>query len=228
MTARIATREDWLAERKALLAEEKAFTKARDDLSARRRALPMVKIKKPYRFSGESGEQGLADLFGPHRQLLVYHFMFGPDWSEGCPSCSYWADNFEGIDVHLAARDTAFIAISNGPLDKLLAYRKRMGWSFPWVSSGDSGFNEDFGVTISADDDDPEYNYRPFKGDPGEYPGISAFLREGSEVFHTYSTYGRGLDMLNGAYHYLDLTALGRQEDDLPWPMAWVKRHDKY
>ncbi len=228
MTPRIATREDWLAERKALLAEEKALTKARDTLSERRRALPMVKIDKPYRFASEHGEQGLANLFGPHPQLLVYHFMFGSDWQEGCPSCSYWADNFEGIGTHLAARDTALVAISKAPLDKLLAYRKRMGWSFPWVSAGESGFNEDFGVTIAEDDPEPEYNFRPFTGKPGEYPGISAFYREKDEVFHTYSTYSRGLDMLNGAYHYLDLTALGRHEDDLPWPMAWVKRHDTY
>ncbi len=226
MAPRIVSREAWLAERRALLAEEKAFTQARDALSARRRELPMVRIEKPYRFAGEAGEVTLTGLFGQHRQLIVYHFMFGPDWQEGCPSCSFWADNFAGIGIHLAHRDTALVAVSKAPLEKLLAYRKRMGWSFPWVSAGNSGFNEDFGVSFAGEGG--EYNYAPRSGTHSELPGISVFLREGDAVFHTYSAYSRGLDMLNGAYHFLDLTPLGRQEEGLPWSMAWLRRHDSY
>ncbi|MFN0113153.1 MAG: DUF899 domain-containing protein [Paracoccaceae bacterium] len=226
MENRIVPREVWLAERRALLADEKAFTKARDALSARRRDLPWVRVDRPYRFDTGTGQATLADLFAGQRQLVVYHFMFGPDWSEGCPSCSFWADNLEGIGIHLAHRDTALAAVSKAPAEKLLAYRARMGWSFPWVSAGASGFNEDFGV--SFDGPGGEYNFFPRTGTHSELPGISVFLREGGEVFHTYSTYGRGLDMLNGAYHFLDLTPLGRHEESLPWPMAWVRRHDRY
>ncbi len=225
MERRIVSRDAWLAERRKLLAEEKALTEARDALSAKRRALPAVKVEKPYRFDSEHGKLSLAELFGSCRQLLVYHFMFAPDWEEGCPSCSFWADNFDGIGVHLAARDTALVTVSKAPLAKLLAYRERMGWSFPWVSSGGSDFNEDFGVTVTEGAD---YNYRPFTGKPGEYHGISAFLKDGDQVLHTYSTYARGLDMVNGAYQFLDLTALGRQEEGLSWTMAWLKRHDRY
>jgi predicted dithiol-disulfide oxidoreductase (DUF899 family) len=223
---RIVSREDWLAERRAFLAREKDFTRARDALSAARRALPAVKVEKPYRFESEEGPIALEGLFGGRRQLIIYHFMFGSDWAEGCPSCSFWADNFEGIGIHLAHRDTALVAVSKATLEKLLAYRARMGWSFPWVSAGDSGFNEDFAVSFAGAGG--EYNYAPRGGGHAEMPGISVFLREGDNVLHTYSAYARGLDMLNGAYHYLDLTPLGRHEDGLPWPMAWVKRHDRY
>jgi predicted dithiol-disulfide oxidoreductase (DUF899 family) len=222
----VTDRATWLAARTELLAEEKDFTRARDALSARRRALPWVRIDKPYRFDTETGPATLADLFGGQRQLIVYHFMFGTDWEEGCPSCSFWADNFNGIGVHLAHRDTALIAVSKAPLAKLLAYRARMGWSFPWVSAGDSGFNEDFGVSFAGPGED--YNYAPRTGTHSELHGVSVFLRDGEAVCHTYSTYARGLDMLNGAYHYLDLTPLGRHEEDLPWSMAWLRRHDQY
>ena len=225
MTA-IVDRAAWLAARKALLAEEKAFTRARDSLSARRRALPRVRIDKPYRFETEAGPATLADLFDGQRQLIVYHFMFGPDWQEGCPSCSFWADNFDGIGIHLAHRDTRLVAVSKAPLDRLLAYRARMGWTFPWVSAGTSGFNEDFGVSFAGPGG--EYNYIPRTGTHSELHGISVFLQEGGEVFHTYSTYGRGVDMVNGAYQFLDLTPLGRHEEDLPWSMAWLRRRDRY
>jgi predicted dithiol-disulfide oxidoreductase (DUF899 family) len=228
MAPRIASAAEWRGERLALLAEERAFTRARDALSARRRALPMVVVDKPYSFTTESGPASLADLFAGHRQLIVYHFMFGADWQEGCPSCSFWADNFEGIGIHLSHRDTRLVAVSIAPLEKLLAYRTRMGWTFPWVSSAATSFNEDYRVTMPEGADKPEYNYAPRPGAKGELPGISVFLRDGDQVFHTYSTYSRGLDMLNGAYHFLDLTPLGRQEDGLPWSMAWLRRHDSY
>jgi predicted dithiol-disulfide oxidoreductase (DUF899 family) len=222
---RIATREDWLAERLALLAREKALNRARDELAAARRALPWVRIDKPYRFEGAGGPLGLADLFAGRSQLALYHFMFGPDWQEGCPSCSFWADGYDGMAVHLAARDVTLAAASRAPLAKLLAYRDRMGWRFPWVSALGSDFNADFGVTL------PEaggtYNYAPTRR-TGEMPGLSVFVRDGDAVFHTYSTYARGLDPLNSAYQILDLTPKGRDEAGLPWPMAWVRRHDRY
>jgi predicted dithiol-disulfide oxidoreductase (DUF899 family) len=223
---RIVTRDDWLTERRALLAAEKEFTRQRDALSSRRRDLPWVRVERPYLFDTDSGPAALPDLFDGKRQLIVYHFMFGPDWAEGCPSCSFWADNFEGIGIHLARRDTALVAVSKAPPGKLLAYRSRMRWTFPWVSSGDSGFNEDYGVSFGGEGG--TYNYSQRTGNRAELPGTSVFVREGDQVYHTYSTYARGLDMLNGAYHFLDLTPLGRNEDDLPWPMAWVRRHDRY
>lgn len=231
---RIVTREEWLAARRQLLTEEKVFTRQRDELSARRRALPWVRIDEPYAFTDAvSGRSGLtlADLFDGRRQLLVYHFMLGPGWDEGCPSCSFWADGYDGVGVHLAARHTTLAAVSRGPAEAIAAYRQRMGWSFPWYSSAGSRFNLDFGVSFPADHPDPDatYNYDPAI-DPGEEgPGISAFIRgDDGVVYHTYSTYARGLDPYNPAYQLLDATALGRHEDDLPWPMAWLRRHDRY
>jgi predicted dithiol-disulfide oxidoreductase (DUF899 family) len=167
----------------------------------------------------------------PHPQLIVYHFMLDPSWESGCKSCSLIADNIEGGFVHFAARDTAFTMVSRAPLAKIEAFKARMGWTFPWVSSSSSEFNYDFGVSFRTDADGGAYNYgAPGGGDDeaGERPGLSCFLREGDEVFHTYSTYARGLDLLIGTYHYLDLTPLGRHEEDLPYGMAWVKHHDKY
>jgi predicted dithiol-disulfide oxidoreductase (DUF899 family) len=216
-TPRIVDREEWLAARKALLQKEKAFSRTRDDLARERRDLPWVRIDKAYAFEGPQGRLALGDLFGGKGQLLVYHFMMGPDWTEGCPSCSFWADNYNGVDVHLAHRDTALAAVSRAPLAKIEAYRKRMGWTFRWVSSAGSDFNFDFGVSF-----DPAK-----RGD--EAPGLSAFRRgDDGAIYHTYSTYSRGLDMFNGAYQMLDLTAKGRDEEGLPWPMAWVRRHDSY
>lgn len=225
----IVSRKDWLKARKALLAREKALMKEQDELSAARRALPLVRIEKDYRFQTEEGEQSLAELFGPHSQLVVYHFMFGPDWEKGCPSCSFWADNFDGIDTHLAARDTRFLCVSNAPLEKLRSYKAKYGWRFDWVSAGGSDFSADFGVSFYGDAAGGEgYNYgrKPF-GE--ETPGLSVFLRlKDGSICHSYSTYGRGLEAFNGAYHLLDLTPKGRDEDGLSHPMAWVKRRDEY
>lgn len=229
-TPKIVSREDWLEARKAFLAREKAFTRERDALSAARRELPMVIVDRDYVFDGPQGKASLSDLFGPHRQLVVYHFMFGETWEEGCPSCSFWADNYERLDVHLAARDTALVAISNAPLDRLQAYSRRMGWSFDWVSTAGNGFGVDFGVTFPDKQvrNGQGYNYTD-SAFSEELPGVSTFLKlEDGRIAHTYSTYGRGLDILNMAYNLLDLTAIGRNEQDLPWPMAWLRRRDSY
>lgn len=227
----LTSRQQWIEARKELLAKEKEFNKLRDELSQQRRELPWVEVSKPYRFEGETGTRSLGDLFGDHSQLIVFHFMFGPDWEEGCPSCSFWADNFEGIPVHLAHRDAAFVAISRAPYEKLSAYRQRMAWTFPWYSSVDNDFNFDFHVSFSQEQieaGEAEYNYRQ-TNILGELPGISVFCRgEHGEIFHSYSTYARGLDMLNGAYHLMDILPKGRDESELPRPMAWLRRHDQY
>ncbi|GAB5467066.1 MAG: DUF899 domain-containing protein [Rhodospirillales bacterium] len=231
MTARhLVDRATWLAARKAFLAEEKAFTRARERLSAARRALPLVRIGKDYRFQGEQGVESLGDLFGGRSQLIVYHFMFGKNWSEGCPSCSFWADSYDGIAVHLEARDTRLVTVSSAPLERLLAYRARMGWRFPWVSSGGSDFNVDFGVTFAPGDRGSAGGYNYTDGSlQEEMPGISVFLRlDDGGLAHSYSTYGRGLDLVNAAYNLLDLTPKGRDEAGLTYPQAWVRRRDQY
>ena len=223
----VADRATWLAARRELLAVEKAASQHLDALAEQRRALPWVDITddatSTYTFATEAGPQTLLDLFGPHPQLVVQHFMFGEDWEEGCPSCSFWADGLDGMTVHLAHRDTAFAAVSTAPLDTLLAYRQRMGWSFPWASAGGTSFNRDYGVTGSD-----TYNFTPTDEPIGELPGFSTFVRRGERVFHTNSVYARGLDIINNAYQLLDLTPLGRHEDDLEWSMAWLRRHDQY
>ncbi|MFN0113605.1 MAG: DUF899 domain-containing protein [Paracoccaceae bacterium] len=222
------SREDWNAARKALLAEEKAFTRARDALSAKRRELPWVRVETDYRFDGPDGPQSLADLFDGRSQLIVYHFMYGPGWEQGCKSCSFWADNFNDIIIHLNQRDVSMVSVSMAPLATLDAFRKRMGWNFRWVSSGGSTFNRDFGVS-PAPDGTLDYNYGTAIKNMDELPGVSVFARGADGgVYHTYSCYARGLDMLNGAYHFLDLVPKGRNEGDLPSPMAWVKHHDRY
>lgn len=229
---RSVSREDWLVARKALLVKEKALSRLRDDLARERRELPWVRIDNAYAFEGPDGHLTLPDLFDGKSQLLVYHFMMGPDWEEGCPSCSFWADNYNGVDVHLAHRDTALVAVSRAPLARIEAYRKRMGWTFRWVSSAGSDFNYDFGVSFDPAqrvEGEPNYNYgsTTFGGD--EAPGLSAFRRgDDGAVYHTYSTYSRGLDVFNGAYQMLDVTSKGRDEAGLPWSMAWLKRHDRY
>jgi predicted dithiol-disulfide oxidoreductase (DUF899 family) len=228
----VVSREQWLAARRELLAEEKAFNKARDALSERRRALPWVLVDKPYSFEGANGRETLAELFGPRSQLLVYHFMFGPEWEQGCPSCSFWADNFNGIDIHLAHRDISFVVISRAPLEKLEAYRRRMGWSFKWVSSFGSDFNFDYHVSFTPEEiakGEMDYNYRVERFPSSEAPGASAFAKdEDGRVYHTYSSYSRGVDMLNGAYHWMDIAPKGRDELGLPYSMAWLRRHDMY
>ena len=225
----IVSHEEWLAAHRAHLAREKAFTRLREDLARARRELPWERIDQVYSFEGPEGRLGLADLFGDLGQLVVYHFMLGPDWKEGCPSCSFWADNFNGVDVHLAHRDTALVAISRAPLASIEAYRKRMGWKFEWISSAGTTFNYDFGVSFHRADLDAGpvmYNFRvqPIRG--GEQPGLTVFVKgEDGSIYRTYSTYERGLDMLLTAYHYIDLTPLGRNESG---PMDWVQRHDQY
>ena len=225
----VVNQADWLSARKALLKKEKEFTKLRDQLTQERQALPWVKIEKNYRFLGSAGEESLADLFEGKSQLIVYHFMFGPDWEVGCKSCSFWADNFNNIIVHLRQRDVNMVAISRGPLEKLEAFRKRMGWNFKWLSSADSDFNFDFNVSFQPDQTDTQYNYTANKSSMDELPGISVFSKgENGEIFHTYSCYSRGLDMMNTAYHYLDLVPKGRDEDGLAYSMEWVKLKDLY
>jgi predicted dithiol-disulfide oxidoreductase (DUF899 family) len=227
----IVTPSEWLEARKRLLAREKEFTRMRDALSAERRALPWVKVDKAYRFEGPEGEVSLADLFGLRRQLVVYHFMFAPDWEKPCKSCSFWADGFNGISTHLAARDTRLVAISRAPLAKLEARARQMGWTFPWYSQGESEFNRDFDVSFRHEElasGPVTYNYEPRATKMTDLPGISAFFRDGADVYHTYSCYARGLDIVNPAYNILDLTALGRQEDDLPFSMSWVRLRDEY
>jgi predicted dithiol-disulfide oxidoreductase (DUF899 family) len=228
----VVSREQWLAARKELLAEEKAFNKARDALSERRRALPWVLVDKPYRFETANGRETLAELFGRRSQLLVYHFMYGPEWEQGCPSCSFWADNFNGIDIHLAHRDISFVVISRAPLEKLEAYRKRMGWNFKWVSSFGNDFNFDYHVSFTPEEianGEMNYNFGLNRFPSSEATGASAFAKdEDGAVYHTYSSYSRGVDMLNGAYHWMDIAPKGRDEKGLPYSMAWLKRHDMY
>jgi predicted dithiol-disulfide oxidoreductase (DUF899 family) len=227
----VVSKDEWTRARKALLDKEKALTRQRDDLARQRRALPWVKVECDYVFEGQGGRKSLVELFDGRTQLIVYHFMFGPEWEEGCPSCSFWADNFEGIGVHLAHRDATLVAIARAPLARLAVYQQRMGWTFPWYSSADNDFNFDFGVSFTTEQvesDSAVYNYRQTKV-MDELPGVSVFIRgDAGEVFHTYSTFSRGLDMLNGAYHYMDVLPKGRDEAGLPWTMAWLRRHDQY
>ena len=225
----IVSADQWRAARLALLEKEKAFTRASDALSAARRALPWEKVATDYVFEGARGSVTLADLFRGRSQLIVYHFMFGPDWDAGCKSCSFWADNFDPTVVHLRARDTNLVAISRAPYQRLAAYRERMGWSFEWVSAHGNSFNRDFAVSFPEHETQGNnYNFgtQHFGGE--EAPGISVFARENGALFHTYSTYARGLDMLNGAYHLLDLVPKGRDEAGLSFTMEWVRRHDEY
>jgi predicted dithiol-disulfide oxidoreductase (DUF899 family) len=230
--ARTVSREEWLKERTALLAREKELTHAREALAQARRALPWVRVEKRYVFDAEEGPRTLAELFDGRSQLLVYHFMFPASWAAGCKSCSFWADGYDGIQPHLAARDVRLIAVSKAPLAKLVAFRARMGWSFPWVSSAQNDFNRDFGVSFTPDEIAGRaklYNFgtQPFGVE--EAPGISVFVRdERGDVHHTYSCYSRGLDWLNPAYQLLDLVPKGRDEAGLPHPMAWVRLHDEY
>ena len=228
----IVSRQEWIEARKAHLAHEKELTRARERLSEERRALPWVKVDKPYLFDAADGRKTLADLFKGKNQLVVQHFMFAPDWNEGCKSCSFWADGFERMIPHLAARDTTLVAVSRAPLPKLLAVRNRMGWTFDWVSSAASDFNYDYAVSFTPDDlksGNRIYNFGTTDFSIEEAPGISVFYRnEAGDIFHTYSCFARGLDMMNAAYHYLDLTPLGRHEEGLPYPMDWVRLRDQY
>ena len=226
----VVSKEEWLAARKALLAKEREFTHERDRLSAQRRELPWVKVEERYVFEGRDGKVALPELFAGSSQLIVYHFMFGPDWQEGCPSCSFWADNYNGIAIHLKHRDAQLVAVSRAPMAKLEAYRKRMGWSFTWVSSLGSSFNGDYHVSFAPEElKDAYYNYDRRGFGVTEAPGLSVFAKDATgDVFHTYSCYARGLDAMNSAYQLLDLVPKGRDEAGLSHPMAWVRRHDRY
>jgi len=230
---KIVTKAAWLKARLLLLEKEKAFNKTRDQLTRERQALPWVKVEKGYIFAGPTGKQTLADLFEGYSQLIVYHFMYHPSWGDQpCKSCSFWADNFNGIGNHLNARDVNLIAISKATITQIEIYKSRMGWSFKWVSSYDNDFNVDFHVGFTEEqkqNDEVFYNYQTMSFMREEMPGVSVFTKNNrGEIFHTYSTYSRGLDMLNGAYHFLDLVPKGRDEDKLAWSQEWVQRHDEY
>lgn len=230
MPHQIVSQEEWMQARRALLTKEKEFTRMRDSMTAQIRALPWRKIEKEYIFEGPKGKENLIDLFDGRTQLAIYHFMLGPDWEQGCKSCSFWADGFQGIPIHLAHRDVSFVVVSRAPLSKIEFFKKRMGWNFKWVSSYESDFNVDFGVSFSDEDERVGrafYNYRdgPFMSD--EMPGASFFCRRDRDVFHTYSTYARGIDMLNCAYNWLDLVPNGRDENPES-TMEWVRHHDRY
>lgn len=227
-----ATQEEWLKQRMQLLHAEKEFLAKRDALSAQRRRLPWVRVAKAYQFETGEGSKCLFDLFGLRSQLIIQHFMYGDDWEAGCPSCSFWADGFDGTIAHMAQRDASFVAVSNAALDKLQAYKQRMNWDFEWVSCLGSDFNHDFQTSFTAEQMAAEtryYNYQEMAFPVSEAHGISIFARdEDGQIYHTYSTYGRGLDNMNVAYQYLDLLPKGRDEGGLPYPMAWLKRHDEY
>ena len=241
MTAhKVVTHEAWVAARKKHLAKEKEFTRLRDQLSRERRELPWELVQKVYAFEGEAGKQTLAEVFQGRQQLVVYHAMFNPDtagprttWTPDAPcySCSFWMDNFNGVTVHLNHRDITMVAVSLAPYPKLAAYKQRMGWTFPWLSSVGSDFNFDYHVSFTPDElkaGPVEYNYRPAPWSMSEAPGISVFFKDADgQIYHTYSTYGRGLDMLNVAYHYMDLVPKGRDEDDRGQG-GWVHRRDEY
>jgi len=227
---KVVSPEEWAEARKALLAKEKEFTRLREEISQMRRDLPWEPVAREYSFEGPSGRESLADLFAGRSQLVVYHFMFGPDWNAGCPHCSFWADNFNGIVAHLNQRDVTLVAVSRAPYVKLAAYRKRLGWTFKWVSSGETSFNFDYQASFAAEDlarKQALYNF--VLQDPGvsEREGVSIFFRDpAGRIFHTYSTYARGIDILNTAYHYLDLVPKGRDEHGRN--QYWVRRRDEY
>jgi predicted dithiol-disulfide oxidoreductase (DUF899 family) len=227
---RVGTRQEWLAASRELLEREKNLTRASDEVARLRRDLPWVPVAKEYRFDTNDGVRSLRELFGGRSQLIVKHFMFSPEQDEGCPSCSLTSDHFDGAMVHLNQRDVTLICVSRAPLEKLNAYRRRMGWKFQWASSLNSDFNYDFGVsfTPAQQEDGAEYNFRHIDSPNDELPGISCFVLDSGTVYHTYSSYARGADAFIGTYQLLDRAPRGRDEDDLPWPMAWVRRHDEY
>jgi len=233
LSTKAVSQTDWLAARKKLLAKEKEFTRLRDELSRQRREMPWEKVEKQYVFDGPNGKVLLADLFDGRSQLIVYHFMFGPGWKEGCPSCSFLADHFDGMRTHLVQRDAAFAAVSRATLPEIETFKKRMGWRFPWVSSNESDFNFDYRVSFTKDqlgDGKRPYNFGTVDFPSEEGPGLSVFYKDAQgEIFHTYSTYARGLDILLTTYNFLDMTPKGRDEEGMvPHAMAWVRHHDRY
>ncbi|GER16794.1 DUF899 domain-containing protein [Variovorax boronicumulans] len=228
----VVTPERWIDARKSLLAREKELTQLRDRIAEERRALPWTRVEKAYVFDTPQGRRSLADLFEGRRQLLVQHFMFGPDWEQGCQSCSFMADHSDGMRVHLAHRDVTLVAVSRAPLARIEAFRRRMGWQFAWVSSHDNDFNHDFGVSFTPDEmasGAVAYNYvkQPFPSE--EAPGVSVFFKDDAgDVFHTYSTYGRGVEVMMGTYNMLDLVPKGRDEHNPSYAMDWIRHHDRY
>ena len=229
---KVVSPAEWLAARKQFLTKEKEFTRLRDELSRQRRELPWEKVEKNYVFDGPSGKVTIADLFDKRGQLIVYHFMFGPEWKEGCPSCSMLADHFDGLTTHLANRGTTLGVVSHAPIADIEAFKKRMGWKFKWVSSFANDFNRDYHVSFTKDEmaaGKVAYNYAETQFPAEEAPGASVFANDAAgNIFHTYSTYGRGLDILLGVYNFLDLVPKGRDEDGLAFTMAWVRHHDRY
>jgi predicted dithiol-disulfide oxidoreductase (DUF899 family) len=227
----VVSREEWLKARLALLAEEKALTRRRDELSRERRELPWERVDKNYVFEGPDGPVSLANLFAGRTQLVIYHFMLGPNWVEGCKSCSLLADHFDGATIHLAHRDTTLAVVSRAPMPQIQAFQKRMGWRFHWVSAFANQFNRDYGVQFTKEElaGEVDYNYGKTRFGSEEAPGISVFYKdEAGDIFHTYSAYARGLDAFVGAYQFLDLVPKGRDEDGLAFTMSWVRHHDKY
>jgi predicted dithiol-disulfide oxidoreductase (DUF899 family) len=229
---KVASHDEWIAARKAFLAKEKEFTRLRDELSRQRRELPCEKVEKQYVFDGPRGKEMLADLFDGRSQLIIYHFMLGPGWKEGCPSCSYLADHFDGPAIHLANRDVTLAVVSHAPFNEIEAFKKRMGWRFHWVSSFASDFNYDYHVSFTPEEratGKVNYNYEQIAFPSEEGPGLSVFFKDANgEIFHTYSSYARGLDIIVGAYNFLDMAPKGRDEEGLAHSMAWVRHHDKY
>lgn len=226
---KIVSHQEWIDARKQFLIKEKEYTRAGDALARARRELPWERVDKEYVFDGPDGKTTLAQLFAGRSQLAVYHFMFGVDWDAGCPHCSFWADNFNGIDIHLAHRDATFVAISHAPLAKLEAFKRRMGWSFKWVSAGENGFNYDYFVSFKPNQPERYHNYELDRGTLPEHAGMSAFYKDmDGAIFHSYSCYARGLDTLNGAYHWLDRMPKGRDEAALQFAQSWVRYHDRY
>jgi predicted dithiol-disulfide oxidoreductase (DUF899 family) len=227
---RVVSENEWLAARKSLLVKEKKFTRARDQLNRQRRELPWVKVTQDYVFDGPHGRETLAELFGGKRQLVVYHFMFGPDWDQGCAHCSFWADHFDGTLFHLGRRDTSLVVISRAPLRKIAAFKQRMGWKFKWVSSLKNTFNFDYQVSFTPEEMRRGivfYNYVNDEPIAEEREGVSAFYKDRKgEIYHTYSAYARGIDMLNATYHFLDLTAKGRDENP-ERTQDWVRYRDR-
>lgn len=228
---KVVTHKEWLTARKRLLVKEKKFSRLRDQLNQARRELPWEKVEKDYTFESPEGKVTLSELFGGKSQLVIYHFMFGPGWKEGCPHCSFWADHYDGVNHHLGQRDTAFAVVSRAPLKELQPFKKRMGWKFKWVSSHQTDFNFDLNVSFTPEqirDGTQFYNYAPLQMDIDEREGVSAFYQDGNgNIYHTYSSYARGIDLLNTTYNFLDLTAKGRDENP-DHPQDWVRYHDKY
>ena len=226
----VVSHEEWLKARTAFLVKEKEFSRLRDDLSRQRRELPWERVEKNYVFEGPNGKESLGDLFENRSQLVVYHFMFNPEATEGCPHCSFWADNFNGNVIHLNHRDVTFVAISRAPVAKLETFKKRMGWSFKWLSAGQNDFNYDYMVSFrpeAIESGTIYYNYAKLNMKMADREGVSVFYRdEKGGIFHTYSTYARGIDLLNTAYNYLDLVPKGRDETE--FPQSWVRYHDRY